>query len=90
MNGSQIFVLIITGSLINSYSLLSLSHLPNTTPTKMMIHFLCCVQVTILLADLHAYLDNLKAPWELLEHRVKYYEEVIKVGHKLIKIFITK
>lgn len=33
-----------------------------------------------MLADLHAYLDNLKAPWELLEHRVKYYEEAIKVG----------
>jgi len=39
-------------------------------------------EVTVLLADLHAYLDNLKAPWDLLAHRVKYYEEVIKVGHK--------
>ena len=24
-------------------------------------------EVTILFADLHAYLDNMKAPWELLE-----------------------
>ena len=31
-------------------------------------------EVTILFADLHAYLDNMKAPWELLELRVKYYE----------------
>jgi len=35
-------------------------------------------QVKILFADLHAFLDNLKAPWELLEHRTKYYEAVIK------------
>lgn len=37
------------------------------------------IKVTVLLADLHAYLDNLKAPWELLEYRVQYYEEIIKV-----------
>jgi len=42
--------------------------------------------VTVLLADLHAYLDNLKAPWDLLAHRVKYYEEVIKVGYKFIRV----
>ena len=35
-------------------------------------------RVTILFADLHAFLDNLKAPWEMLQHRSKYYEEVIK------------
>lgn len=34
--------------------------------------------VTILLADLHAYLDNQKAPWELLALRTQYYEHVIK------------
>ncbi|XP_077976881.1 tyrosine--tRNA ligase, cytoplasmic-like [Glandiceps talaboti] len=34
--------------------------------------------VTILFADLHAYLDNMKAPWELLQLRTKYYEVVIK------------
>ena len=32
--------------------------------------------MTVLLADLHAYLDNMKAPWELLEQRVQYYKEV--------------
>ena len=32
----------------------------------------------ILFADLHAYLDNMKSPWELIDHRVKYYEEAIK------------
>ncbi|NWT38957.1 SYYC protein, partial [Chroicocephalus maculipennis] len=35
-------------------------------------------EVTILFADLHAYLDNMKAPWELLELRTCYYENVIK------------
>ena len=34
--------------------------------------------MTVLLADLHAYLDNLKSTWELLDYRVKYYEFVIK------------
>lgn len=34
--------------------------------------------MTILFADLHAYLDNMKAPWELLELRTRYYEHVIK------------
>jgi len=38
-----------------------------------------CHQVTVLLADLHGYLDNQKAPWELLAQRTKYYELVIKV-----------
>ncbi|XP_075233254.1 tyrosyl-tRNA synthetase [Lycorma delicatula] len=35
-------------------------------------------EVTILFADLHAYLDNMKAPWELLALRTQYYEKVIK------------
>ncbi len=34
--------------------------------------------VTILFADLHAYLDNQKAPWDLLQQRTDYYEVVIK------------
>jgi tyrosyl-tRNA synthetase len=32
----------------------------------------------VLLADLHAFLDNMKAPLELVNHRVKYYEAIIK------------
>jgi tyrosyl-tRNA synthetase len=35
-------------------------------------------EVTVLFADLHAYLDNMKAPWELLRHRTLYYEALIK------------
>ena len=31
----------------------------------------------ILLADIHAHLDDQKAPWDLLDWRVKYYREAI-------------
>ena len=33
--------------------------------------------VIVLLADIHGFLDNLKAPVELVEHRVDYYELTI-------------
>jgi len=35
-------------------------------------------EVTMLFANMHAYLDNMKSSWELLEHRTKYYELLIK------------
>lgn len=35
-------------------------------------------EVTILFADLHAYLDNMKSSWEQLKLRTMYYEFVIK------------
>lgn len=35
------------------------------------------VEVKILLADIHAFLDNMKAPLELVEHRTKYYKFVL-------------
>ena len=41
-------------------------------------------------ADLHAYLDNQKAPWELLEQRVKYYEFVIKAMLTSIGVSLDK
>ncbi|OKL55336.1 Tyrosine--tRNA ligase, cytoplasmic [Talaromyces atroroseus] len=33
--------------------------------------------VIVLLADIHGFLDNLKAPLELVENRAKYYQNVI-------------
>jgi tyrosyl-tRNA synthetase len=33
--------------------------------------------VVVLLADIHGFLDNLKAPIELIEHRVKFYRLAI-------------
>jgi len=52
-------------------------------------------EVKILFADLHAYLDNMKAPWDLLVLRTKYYEEIIKlmltsIGVPLDKLVFTK
>lgn len=47
-------------------------------------------EVTILFADLHAYLDNQKAPWELLKHRTDYYEAIIKEMLKSIGVSIEK
>lgn len=35
-------------------------------------------EVTILIANLHAYLDNMKSTWELLEYRSEYYKLLIK------------
>lgn len=35
-------------------------------------------EVTILFADLHAYLDAMKTTWDLLDLRTQYYEKVIK------------
>ncbi|KAK9693611.1 tRNA synthetases class I (W and Y) [Popillia japonica] len=47
-------------------------------------------EVTILFADLHAYLDNMKAPWDLLELRVQYYEHSIKSMLQSIDVPINK
>ncbi|XP_008938019.1 PREDICTED: tyrosine--tRNA ligase, cytoplasmic, partial [Merops nubicus] len=47
-------------------------------------------EVTILFADLHAYLDNMKAPWELLEMRTRYYESVIKAMLESIGVPLEK
>ncbi|XP_014205288.1 tyrosine--tRNA ligase, cytoplasmic [Copidosoma floridanum] len=47
-------------------------------------------EVTILFADLHAYLDNMKAPWELLELRTQYYEAIIKSMLKSIDVPLDK
>ncbi|TFK81677.1 tyrosyl-tRNA synthetase [Polyporus arcularius HHB13444] len=35
------------------------------------------VEVTVLLADVHAFLDNLKAPLELVAHRTQYYKKLL-------------
>lgn len=34
--------------------------------------------VTVLFANLHAYLDNLKSDWDVLKYRTEYYETMIK------------
>ncbi|RVD91028.1 tyrosyl-tRNA synthetase [Tubulinosema ratisbonensis] len=47
-------------------------------------------EVTILLADIHAVLDNLKAPLELINQRVKYYELLIKALLTELKVDLSK
>lgn len=42
--------------------------------------------VKILLADIHAFLDNLKAPIELIESRTLYYEKIIRAMLQSINV----
>jgi len=47
-------------------------------------------EVKILIADLHAFLDSQKTPFELLDYRSKYYEIVIKETLKAMGVDIKK
>lgn len=54
-------------------------------------HFLKAgCRVKVLLADIHGFLDNLKAPIELVNERVKYYEFLIKTLLRSIDVPIEK
>ncbi|EMR11839.1 tyrosine-tRNA ligase [Pneumocystis murina B123] len=48
------------------------------------------VEVTILFADIHAFLDNLKAPIDIVKYRAKYYEYIIKAILKSIGVSTEK
>ncbi|KAF9071882.1 tyrosine tRNA ligase [Rhodocollybia butyracea] len=48
------------------------------------------VEVKILLADVHAFLDNMKAPLDLVQHRTKYYEHVLLAVFKSLGIPTSK
>ena len=43
-------------------------------------------KVTILFADLHAYLDSMKSNWDVLESRTEYYEFLIKALFEAIDV----
>lgn len=47
-------------------------------------------EVKILLADVHGFLDNLKAPIELVEQRVKYYRFTITELLKAVGVDVTR
>ena len=47
-------------------------------------------EVTILIADLHAYLDSMKTTWELLDLRSKYYTELIQQILLQMNVDLTK
>ncbi|KAI8141960.1 tyrosyl-tRNA synthetase [Fennellomyces sp. T-0311] len=66
-------------------------HIGYFVPMSKIADFLAAgVEVKILLADLHAFLDNMKAPLELVHHRVKYYEALIKAILTSIGVPIEK
>ncbi len=47
-------------------------------------------EVTIMFADLHAYLDSMKTTWELLAFRTQYYEHLIKQLLLALQVDISK
>ncbi|KAM0467927.1 hypothetical protein ACHAP7_011434 [Fusarium lateritium] len=42
--------------------------------------------VKVLIADVHAYMDNMKAPFELIAHRSEYYKFLIKSMLRAIEV----
>ncbi|CAI4225825.1 unnamed protein product [Auanema sp. JU1783] len=66
-------------------------HVGYLVPMRKIADFLHAgLKVTILFADLHAFLDNMKSTWELLENRVVYYENVIKALLQSLDVPIDK
>ncbi|CAG8681232.1 1244_t:CDS:2, partial [Gigaspora rosea] len=66
-------------------------HIGYFVPMSKIADFLSAgVEVTVLLADIHAFLDNMKAPLELVNHRTKYYEVLIKTVLESIGVPIDK
>lgn len=60
-------------------------------PMIKLAHFLKAgCEVTVLIADLHAYLDNMKAPLEVVKYRAGYYEHVVKAILTSINVPIEK
>jgi len=54
-------------------------HIGHFTTMRKLADFVAAgLEVTVLVADLHAHLDDEKSPFELLEARSTYYEEAIR------------
>ncbi|MFP4567608.1 MAG: tyrosine--tRNA ligase [Candidatus Woesearchaeota archaeon] len=47
-------------------------------------------EVTILFANMHAYLDNMKTSWDLLEKRTEFYELLIREMLKIVGAPLNK
>jgi len=82
---------------VSSFSELGLTFSPGKphcgyfVPMVKIAHFLQAgCEVKILLADIHAFLDNMKAPLDLVAHRAKYYELIIKALLQAIGVPIEK
>ncbi|KAK4058027.1 hypothetical protein OIO90_000766 [Microbotryomycetes sp. JL221] len=62
-------------------------HLGYFVPLTKIADFLSAgVKVKVLLADVHAFLDNLKAPIELVERRANYYKLLISAVFKSLHL----
>jgi tyrosyl-tRNA synthetase len=48
------------------------------------------LRVKILLADIHAHLDNMKAPFELLDKRVEFYRLELSETYKVLGVDVAK
>src|SRR5271155_6036922 len=60
-------------------------------PMLKIAHFLRAgCRVKILLADIHGFLDNLKAPIELVKFRAEYYRFIIKALLKAVGVSLEK
>ena len=60
-------------------------------PMMKIAHFLRAgCRVKILLADVHGFLDNLKAPIELVKFRAEYYQFIVKALLKAIGVSLDK
>lgn len=60
-------------------------------PMTKLAHFLKAgCEVTVLLADLHAFLDNMKASLETVKYRAVYYEKVVKAILTSINVPVEK
>ncbi|MFB6178133.1 MAG: tyrosine--tRNA ligase [Halorientalis sp.] len=54
-------------------------HIGHFTTIRKLADFLeAGIEVTVLIADLHAHLDSEKSPWDLLDARSEYYQEAIE------------
>ena len=66
-------------------------HLGHFVPMYKIADFLRAgCKVKVLFANMHAYLDNMKSTWELLDKRTAYYEFTIKEMLKLIGVPLDK
>ncbi|TLS25136.1 hypothetical protein PpBr36_07034 [Pyricularia pennisetigena] len=62
-------------------------HIGYFVPALKIAQFLAAgCELTILLADIHGFLDNLKAPIEIVQYRAQYYQHVIKAILKAVGV----
>lgn len=67
-------------------SLLAANAIPRVPAIKIAQFLAAGCDVVVLLADIHGFLDNLKAPVELVEYRVEYYRLTITALLKAVGV----